>query len=925
MIRHLKILLAIGLTLSLAFGPLNAADKTSALDARVSDIVAKFPGQTAAAKDALAAELIALGPEGIMRLCRMLVPPGGADDSKIRYAVNGLATYVAPPRLEDQRIVFVRTLAKAIEQEGPPDVRAFLISQVELCGRNESVKPLKRYLLDPKLCAPATRALVTIGTPAAEAAILKALGPASDANRLSLINALGELRSRAATKKILPYTSSDNAALRQAALYALANTGDHLAEPALDKVHLEAGFYERARAPSLHVLYARRLAESGNSAGAARICIGIIKTYTAAGEIHISSAALTLLTDIKGKEAVEPLFAVLGNIHNDLRATALELINRFEGADITTGLAAKMTGAPVEAQTQIIASLALRGDKTAFPAVRDKLKSDDKALRLAAIPAATRLGGSEVIPDLFGLLNSEDSAEIAAVEQSLLQFPKDQIVPEAVNTLEKVPVAGQAALIRIMAARGATEDLELIFAKAKSPDENIRLAALRALEPLVTENELARLIKLLGEPLTPPEKVLIQNAIVASANQIADPESRADLILEAMPKARAENLADLIHPLPEIGGKKALEAVLAQTRSDDLEVQTAAVYALSQWPDFGAVAPLFDICRTMGSRKFLNLGLQGIVRLVEAEELSSQEKSKLLTEAMAVASEPGEKKIVLEGFSGVKTMDSLRLVSSFLDDPNLNAEAAQAAALIALPSRGEEDGLAGIEVIRTLKKAAGFVADENFKNRIDNYVRTLLAREGFRPLFNGQDLSGWKGLVGDPPSRSRMSPQELEKAQAEADAQMISHWKAVDGILAFDGAGQSLSTTRDYAEFEMFVDWKIEPKGDSGIYLRGSPQVQIWDAAERPEGSGGLYNNEKGPNKPLKQADNPVGEWNSFFIRMTGERVTVYLNDILVADDVVMENYWERGQPIYSSGQVELQAHSTPLYFREIYLREIKP
>jgi len=313
------------------------------------------------------------------------------------------------------------------------------------------------------------------------------------------------------------------------------------------------------------------------------------------------------------------------------------------------------------------------------------------------------------------------------------------------------------------------------------------------------------------------------------------------------------------------------------------------------------------------------------VRLVEAEELSSQEKFKLLTEAMTFASESGEKKIVLEGFSGVKTMDSLRLVSSFLGDPNLNAEAAQAAGLIALPSRGEEDGLAGIEVIRTLKKAASFVADENFRNRIDNYVRTLLAREGFRPLFNGRDLSGWKGLVSDPPSRSRMSPQELEKAQAEANADMLSHWKAVDGILAFDGAGHSLCTTKDYGDFEMFVDWKIEPKGDSGIYLRGSPQVQIWDPAERPEGSGGLYNNEKSPNKPLKPADNPIGEWNSFFIRMAGERVAVYLNSILVVDDVVMENYWERDQPIYPSGQVELQAHSTPLYFREIYLREIKP
>jgi hypothetical protein len=123
----------------------------------------------------------------------------------------------------------------------------------------------------------------------------------------------------------------------------------------------------------------------------------------------------------------------------------------------------------------------------------------------------------------------------------------------------------------------------------------------------------------------------------------------------------------------------------------------------------------------------------------------------------------------------------------------------------------------------------------------------------------------------------------------------------------------------------MFVDWKIEPKGDSGIYLRGSPQVQIWDETQSQDGSGGLYNNQKNPSKPLARVDRPVGEWNTFFIRMAGDRVTVKLNGVLVTDGVVMENYWERAKPIYASGQIELQAHSTPLLFKNIYLRELAP
>jgi hypothetical protein len=199
--------------------------------------------------------------------------------------------------------------------------------------------------------------------------------------------------------------------------------------------------------------------------------------------------------------------------------------------------------------------------------------------------------------------------------------------------------------------------------------------------------------------------------------------------------------------------------------------------------------------------------------------------------------------------------------------------------------------------------------------------------KGFVALFNGRDLAGWKGLVGSPKSRREMSREELAKAQAKADEDMLAHWKVVDGALCFDGKGHSLCTAKDYSDFEMLVDWKIEAGGDSGIYLRGTPQVQIWDTANRKVGaqvgSGGLYNNKKGASKPLKLADKPVGQWNTFRIIMTGEMVTVYLNGELVVDNVVMENYWERDKPIYPNGQIELQSHGSLLYFRNVFIREI--
>lgn len=198
--------------------------------------------------------------------------------------------------------------------------------------------------------------------------------------------------------------------------------------------------------------------------------------------------------------------------------------------------------------------------------------------------------------------------------------------------------------------------------------------------------------------------------------------------------------------------------------------------------------------------------------------------------------------------------------------------------------------------------------------------------EGFKALFNGKDLTGWKGLVKDPKQRAAMTPEQLAAEQEKADEKMRAHWKAEDGILVFDGGGDNLCTAKDYGDFEMYCDWKIGKDGDSGIYLRGTPQVQIWDpevGAAGGVGSGGLYNNQKNPSKPLVKADKPVGEWNTFYIKMVGEKVTIKLNDQLVVDNVPLENFWERDKPIYSTGAIELQNHGNPLYFRNIYIKEI--
>lgn len=908
-----------------AASPVFCQEDLWALETRVADILAQFPAQNAEDKDKLAAEIVRLGPPGILEICRMLLPPGGGEDSQVRYALNGVAVHVSRSGAEDERQMFALALIAALDSAQDSEVKAFLIQQLQLTAKSESVKPLSQLLEERRLCEPATQALLAIRTPEAEKVLLKSLGKVPDENRATIIKALGEFHSRAAVKKIAKYAESGDESLRRVALFALADIGDPRAEKILDKVSVMASAYERARAPSLYLLYAQRLAESGYKEPCLRICRRMIESYTAPQESHVQCSALSLLVDLLGGNAFENILQAVESPNKEFRLRALELADAVKGEEATAVWIKKMEIVPPEVRAEIIAMLGQRGDKTALSALLQNLRNEKKVVRLAAIPAVVKLGGIEVLEDLMDVLRTNQADEAREVKRALMGFSAAQVVPQAVRALEGMPSTGRVALIEVIAGKRAKEQVDVVFAQARSGDEKVRQAALAGLEPLVSEKDLPRLVGLLLENERTDETALIQNAAVASANQITDAEKRADLFLEALKNAEGAKRADLLRPLSRVGGKNALQLVVQETENKDEGVQDAAVHTLASWPAIDAAEKLLDICRSSENAEHLQAVIQGYVRLVSDSELEEWKKFSMLKEALEVQTWPEEKKIILSGLAKVKIPASLNLAASFMDDSDLKEEAAQAAIRIASSEAGEKSGLTGPAVIAVLKKASLLIKDAYEIERIRRFIENLLEQAGYVPLFNGKDLSGWKGLVGDPVSRAKMTPEELKKAQAKADEEMRAHWKAIDGILVFDGGGHSLCTARDYTDFELFVDWQIEEKGDSGIYLRGSPQVQIWDPAQWPEGSGGLYNNQKGPSKPLQAADNPVGEWNTFWIKMVGERVTVYLNNVLVVDNVVMENYWERDKPIYPVGQIELQAHSTPLYFRNIYIREISP
>ena len=243
--------------------------------------------------------------------------------------------------------------------------------------------------------------------------------------------------------------------------------------------------------------------------------------------------------------------------------------------------------------------------------------------------------------------------------------------------------------------------------------------------------------------------------------------------------------------------------------------------------------------------------------------------------------------------------------------------------------------------------------------------------EGFTALFSGTDLAGWYGWgTRDPAELRAMSAEDqaaykrssiegglLDAKGVDKKEHLLAHWRVENGDLVNDGQGLYATTDRDYGDFDFHVDWKMLPLGDSGVYLRGIPQVQIWDYTEEKKfplgadkGSGGLWNNKGEEGKfPSKRMDRPFGEWNTFRIRMIGERVTVNFNGENVVDHAPLENFFANRKagylaygkpakaddegakpangyfpdPAPARGPIQLQTHGSEIRWKNVFVREI--
>ena len=229
--------------------------------------------------------------------------------------------------------------------------------------------------------------------------------------------------------------------------------------------------------------------------------------------------------------------------------------------------------------------------------------------------------------------------------------------------------------------------------------------------------------------------------------------------------------------------------------------------------------------------------------------------------------------------------------------------------------------LGGETVAAALKKAqevyAGLAKSDADAGYAVDEIKGLLAKlpaEGYLPV--SLEPSGWEAVVGDPETRKAMKAKALAKAQTEARAAMTKNWTAENGVLTGAADGGTIGSAKNYENFELILDWKTE--GEAAMGIRSIPQIALGG-----KNSGALTGNMLHDNAAPKAAANGPQEWNTMQVKVVSDRVTVVLNGVTTAENVILENACNREIPAYAEGQILLIAGNAPLNVREMYIREL--
>ncbi|MCL7987836.1 DUF1080 domain-containing protein [Sphingobacterium sp. lm-10] len=849
--------------------------------------------------------------------------------SPITYALNSYAYYVMQEGKESSRKVYADGLCSGLALLKQDEKKAFVLELLKKVANSVNIPAIAPYLSDDKLVDDAALALHAIGTPEAVDALMTALQNAKNEKQATAtITALGDLKAKQAESDIIASINQyDNTTFRRNAYIALSKiAGEQSEKLFLDKAAEAVYAYEPTNVASLSLDYAANRLAEGDKKGAERITNTIFQKANSTTSTALKGRALAIASSINYGKAKKEILLGVQSPDAMYRDIALNLLHKYGKDKENRALLAMTKNASPDVQESLYNYLGRQGEVKYGKQIEDNLRNiQDSRPKVAALHALSRLENASAAKLMIQQLPQVDQEGKAAIKGLLLSVQDPTTVQAVQAALPNADPKTQVILLQFLSTRSDEESTLAVLPLLSSTDSLVHQEAYKTLPSLARAENLDTLLSLFNH-VSAKDLPYVQEALVISLKARPDKAEKIQQLASNVSLEDQAHMSLLFPVFAGVGDDHALSRV--QQALNQPQTRKIAIQTLASWSAPTTLPDLITLSRQEKGAS-LDLVLTGLIHQINRSSATPDQKTLYLKDAFERSESSAQKRRVLQSLQATGTFQALVFAGQFLTDPELKRQATGTVMNIALDNRQFSGTIVKELLTQAMTNLAG---DESayLSAAIERHLAEMPSTEGYSKLFNGKDLKGWKGLVENPVKRNTLSAQELAKKQTAADQDMRANWTAEKGMLVFRGKGDNIATDKQYGDFEMLVDWKLDPQGeepDAGIYLRGTPQVQIWDTSRvnvgAQVGSGGLYNNQSHAKDPLKVADNPLGEWNTFKIKMVGDKVWVWLNGEQVVDSTVLENYWDRSKPIFPMEQIELQAHGSKVWYRDIYLKEL--
>ncbi len=861
----------------------------------VADALAQLPAAKVKKYNEVMGELASTGSEGIVQLAGMLVPADKGKNATIEYALNGVVSFVADKEDNAMRAGVRQGLIAALEKCTDNPNKAFLMTLLNSCATAEDAPVYVKYLKDSYLADWAINGLITVdGTEATILDLMKNDGAPRDV----LAYAAGLKKMKEAEPILLGWLKGADAATTTAIYKSLAECGSAASLPVLGAAAKAINYaWEGSSATDAYLILLNTMVQNGEGKLASAAAKKLIK---ATDKPNVRSAAMNIVFAANGKNAKGVLLAAMKDADREYRVAALRRAEAFADEAIYAALAKQLKGKNNTVKEDILNWFGSNKVASQGDAVIACMNDADAGVAASAIKAAAKIGGDNALNALIAQLNGKN-ADVAA--KALLAF-NGKVNPAIMQALD-ADKATQIQALGIAGKRHMLEATDKVFDLLASSDAEVSEAAYEALAGVSSKKDFDRLSVLLekasGKQIPAVQKALNKTLITLS---------EADQYATVKPYVAKSSKVSLYYPvLAQVGNSDAIAEIMKGYKG---AYKADAFASLLKVNNPEMIDVLYGIATSDKANAVAALTRYN--QLVSKSGYTPMRKYQLYRKALEATDDAKVQVLLINSLAQVYTYPSLLLVEKYIDNPATAKRAAYAVRNIA--SKNTE-GFGGAPVRKALEKAAAYLRTESDPDSgyaVDDITNMLtkLPELAYNPVFG---VETWNPVGANPEEKAKLSSRKLRALEAAAATAAGKTWTVSDAGLKYAGGeAAGMAIGKNYENFEMLFEWK----GNGTLGVRSIPAIALGG-----EKSGAVATNVKAKNTPEKLADNVAGEWNTAYVKVLNDRVTVWVNGVLTANNVILENTCNAAIPAYVEGQIQLIGQGEPMEVREMYIREL--